>query len=74
MSLQKPGQGSQPAHGKKYQTNCQTESRLPMQVEMVAAVSTLGDKGSHGNAMLPEEEEPGPSPTHGRQREKTGRI
>lgn len=59
---------------KKYRTNCQTESRLLVQVETAAAVSTLGDKVSHGNAMLVEGEESGPSPTHGEQGEQTGRI
>lgn len=41
---------------------------------VAAAVSTLGDKGSHGNAVLGKEKEPGPSPTPGGQREKTGQT
>lgn len=45
MGLQKSGQGSPLAYGKKYWTNGQIESRLPIQIEMAAAVSTARAKG-----------------------------
>lgn len=43
-----------------------------MRVEMATGVSTVEARGGRGNAMLGEEEEPGPSPSQGGQREKTG--
>lgn len=39
---------------------------------MAAGVSTVEARGGRGNAMLGEEKEPGPSPSQGGQREKTG--
>lgn len=73
-SPQKLGQGSPPACGKKYWTNCQVESRLPVQVEMVAGVSTVEASGGGGNAMLGGGGNQAlPSPRVGRGR-KQGRI
>lgn len=59
MGLQKP---EELAHGKKYWTVGQIKSRLPMQVEMAAAVSTVRAAGGRDSAVLDEEGGPGASP------------